>query len=184
MIKNASSLNKSNLLQQPVTTLTGVGPQLAAKLRRLGLINLQDLLFHLPLRYSDQTRIMPIGEVQPQRQVVIEGDITTVAIAVGRRRSLVCGLQDASGFINMRFYRFTAAQRAQFIPGHRVRCAGEIRRGASGLELYHPDYEIFSPASPSPPLPQTLTPIYPLTEGISQKYLQRLINRSLALTID
>ena len=175
------TLSLNNQLQQSVTVLRGVGPQLAAKLDKLGLTSVQDLLFHLPLRYSDQTQMTPIGNLQLQQQVVVEGEIMTADIVIGRRRSLLCRLRDNTGFINIRFYRFTAAQKAKFVPGCRLRCVGEVRRGASGLEIYHPDYEISHPSAVLKPLPQTLTPIYSSTEGVSQKQLRRLIDQSLAL---
>ena len=182
MPKNALKSDNSRLLsQQLLTIFKGVGPQLARKLSKLGLNNAQDLLFHLPLRYSDQTRITPIEHLQPQQHVVIEGEIIGANVVIGRRRSLVCRLSDDTGVITLRFYRFTATQKDGFIPGHRLRCVGEIRRGASGLEIYHPEYKVFHPSSTPEPLPQALTPIYSTTEGLSQKQLRRLINQSLAL---
>jgi ATP-dependent DNA helicase RecG len=181
MLKKILDISNPRILQQPITTFKGVGPQAAAKLDKLGLTNVQSLLFHLPLRYSDQTRITSIGDLQPQQQAVVEGEIISADVVIGRRRSLVCRMRDSTGIISLRFYRFTAAQKAKFIAGSRLRCVGEARRGASGLEIYHPDYEVFNPPSAPEPLSQTLTPVYPSTDGLSQKYLRRLIHQSLAL---
>ena len=96
---------------------------------------LRDLLFHLPLRYQDRTHITPIAGLQAGRDAVIEGVVRASDIVFGRRRSLVCRLQDGSGTITLRFFHFSAAQRNQLEPGTRLRCYGEPRRGASGLAL-------------------------------------------------
>ena len=122
MLKNTPSSNNPHQLQQSITVLKGVGPRLATKLGKLGLESLQDLLFHLPFRYNDQTQITPIGNLQTQQQVVVEGEIVAADVVINRRRSLVCRLSDNTGFITVRFYRFTAVQKAKLTPGHRMRC--------------------------------------------------------------
>ena len=89
-----------------VDKLRGVGPLLAGKLHKLGLYTVQDLLFHLPLRYIDRTKITSIGGVQPLTEVVIEGEVRASDIVFGRRRSLACLVQDHSGLITLRFFQF------------------------------------------------------------------------------
>lgn len=161
-----------------VTELRGVGPQLAKRLHRLGLLSLQDLLFHLPLRYVDRTRITPIGSLQPLTEVVLEGQIKAADVVFGRRRSLVCKLQDNSGTTVIRFFHFSRAQQERLKPGTRLRCFGEVRRGRYGLELYHPEYQFLdSPNAPN--LQETLTPVYPATEGITQSRIRDLCSQAL-----
>ena len=80
-----------------VDTLSGVGPALASKLHRLGLFNLQDLLFHLPLRYIDRTQITPIGAIQPLTEVVIEGEIRASDVVLASRELLSTGVFGSSG---------------------------------------------------------------------------------------
>ncbi len=121
-----------------VIRLRGVGSQLQDKLARLGIRTVQDLLFHLPVRYMDRTRIAPIGGLQPQTEVVIEGEVRGTDVVYGRRRSLVCRLQDNTGTVTLRFFHFSNAQKLNLAPGSRLRCYGEVRLGSSGLELYHP----------------------------------------------
>lgn len=159
----------------PVTVLKGVGAQLASKLAKMGVYTLQDLLFHLPLRYSDRTRITPIGELQPGQAVVIEGEVQSCSVAYGKRRSLMCRLRDTTGMITLRFYHFSGAQKEGLAVGTRLRCFGETRRGASGLECYHPEYQHLDKHVTELPLEQTLTPVYPATEGITQPRLRQLI---------
>ena len=168
----------SSLDSLGVETLSGVGPALASKLHRLGLFNLQDLLFHLPLRYIDRTQITPIGAIQPLTEVVIEGEIRASDVVFGRRRSLVCRIQDHSGVITLRFFHFNRAQQERLKPGAKLRCFGEVRRGKSGLELYHPEYQYLDTANPAQ-LEDTLTPIYPATEGITQSRIRDLCAQAL-----
>ncbi|MYM63821.1 ATP-dependent DNA helicase RecG [Pseudomaricurvus sp. HS19] len=172
-----------SLAQLPVTALKGVGAQLAEKLAKIQLLTVQDLLFHLPMRYLDRTRVSPIGSLQPQSNVVIEGEIRGCDVVFGRRRSLVCKLQDGTGLITLRFYHFSAAQKQRLQPGVRLRCFGETRRGAAGLELYHPEYEYLDDARPLS-LEQSLTPVYHATEGLTQARLRGLTQQALALMDD
>ncbi|MBR9909917.1 MAG: ATP-dependent DNA helicase RecG [Gammaproteobacteria bacterium] len=176
----ASADQVPGLEQVSVTALKGVGAQLADKLAKLNIHNLQDLLFHLPMRYLDRTRVTRIGAMQPMVNVVIEGVIRGCDVVYGRRRSLVCRLQDDTGTVTLRFFHFSAAQQKQFSVGARLRCFGESRRGASGLELYHPEYE-FCDAAVAAPLESRLTPVYPATEGITQARLRSLCQQALTL---
>jgi len=163
----------------PVTVLKGVGAQMATKLAKLRIVTLQDLLFHLPRQYADRTRILSIGSLQPSQNVVIEGEVKSTTILFGKRRSMVCRVQDATGQINLRFYHFSNAQRSKLATGVMIRCYGETRRGASGLELYHPEYHLIDPGNNENTLEQTLTPIYSITEGLTQSRLRSLVKQAL-----
>jgi ATP-dependent DNA helicase RecG len=111
---------------------------------------------------------------------VIEGEIRAADIVFGRRRSLVCRLQDGTGTVTLRFFHFSAAQKKNLIIGSRFRCFGEARRGASGLEFYHPEYQPVSDL-PSSSLTQSLTPIYPSSEGLTQQAWRKLCQQALTL---
>src|SRR5210317_2153106 len=124
----------------PVRERRGVGPKLAAKLADYGVHQVEDLLFHLPLRYQDRTRVTPIAAAREGVDAVIEGEVRAADIVFGRRRSLVARLQDGTGTITLRFFHFSAAQKNSLKSGSRLRCFGQPRRGSSGLEIYHPEY--------------------------------------------
>lgn len=171
-------MNQRPLAQLPVTELKGVGAALQQKLEKLDIHNLQDLLFHLPLRYQDRTRIMPIGGLRPGDEGVVEGEVKGADIAMGRRRSLVCRLQDGTGTITLRFFHFSAAQKNNLKTGTRIRCFGEVRTGASGLEIYHPEYRRVDDTAITP-VEESLTPIYPTTEGLNQARLRALTDAAL-----
>ncbi|WP_297836099.1 ATP-dependent DNA helicase RecG [Pseudomonas sp.] len=170
----------SELSKVSVTALKGVGEAMAEKLSKVGLENLQDVLFHLPLRYQDRTRIVPIGELRPGQDAVIEGVVSGADVVMGKRRSLLVRLGDGSGVLSLRFYHFSNAQKDGMKRGTHLRCFGEARPGASGLEIYHPEYRALT-GNDQIPVEQTLTPIYPTTEGLTQQRLRQLCQQSLAL---
>ncbi|WP_278442975.1 ATP-dependent DNA helicase RecG [Pseudomonas oryzihabitans] len=168
----------SELAATPVTALKGVGAALQEKLARVGLETLQDVLFHLPLRYQDRTRIVPIGALRPGQDAVVEGMVASAEVLMGRRRSLLVRLQDGSGTLSLRFFHFSQAQKDGLKRGTLLRCYGEVRPGASGLEIYHPEYRAQDENAPAP-VEQTLTPIYPTTEGLTQLRLRQLSAQTL-----
>ena len=100
----------------PLTSLKGVGPSLEKKFNRLGIHNLQDLLFHLPVRYEDRTKLNSISSVRLGEHAQICGEIVSSNILYGRRRSLQCLLKDSTGLIFIRFFHFNATQKESLIP--------------------------------------------------------------------
>ncbi|HCU88837.1 MAG TPA: ATP-dependent DNA helicase RecG, partial [Gammaproteobacteria bacterium] len=167
-------------LNDTVTSLRGVGPSLTHKLRRLQIIYIRDLLFHLPLRYQDRTRKTAIGNLLPRTEVVIEGSVDITNVSYGRRRTLIVQISDDTGSILLRFFHFNRSQQNRFAKDRRFRCYGEVRRGPKSLEMIHPECQIIDPESPLP-LTDRLTPIYPSTEGLQQPRLQNLISQCLPL---
>jgi ATP-dependent DNA helicase RecG len=163
-----------------VTALKGVGEAMAEKLAKVGLENIQDVLFHLPLRYQDRTRVVPIGALRPGQDAVIEGVVSGTDVVMGKRRSLLVRLGDGTGVLSLRFYHFSNAQKDGLKRGTHVRCYGEARPGASGLEIYHPEYRAIT-GEEHVAVEQTLTPIYPTTEGLTQQRLRQLCQQSLGM---
>ena len=171
--------NPAEFEKLPLTLLKGVGPQLAEKLQHLGIETILDLLFHLPLRYQDRTRLTPIGSLQQGDDVVIEGTVAGSSVVFGKRRSLMVKVQDGTGTTTLRFFHFSAAQKSNLQSGTRIRCFGEVRFGRAGLEMYHPEYRLLSGSNPEP-MEDTLTPVYPATEGLQQVRLRKLIEQVFA----
>ena len=163
---------------RPITALKGVGEGLAAKLQKLGISTIQDLLFLLPLRYEDRTRVAPMGSLQHADRAVIEGEVQLTEVAYRGRRQLLCRVHDGSGSVTLRFFHFSAAQQQALTRGIRLRCYGEIRRGPTGFEIIHPEYRRVG-AEDTHAVEATLTPIYPLTEGVQQGRLRQLTEQAL-----
>ncbi|MCC8366925.1 ATP-dependent DNA helicase RecG [Xenorhabdus sp. PB61.4] len=164
----------------PLTTLRGVGANQVGKLAKLGLVNLQDLLLHLPLRYEDQTRLYPINEVLPGIYATVTGEILRTNVVFGRRRMMTCQISDGTGMLTLRFFNFTAAMKNSLADGKHIIAYGEIRRGSQGAEIIHPEYKIQQHAERIH-LQETLTPVYPTTEGVRQTTLRKLIEQALEL---
>ena len=143
-------------------------------------MTVQDLLFHLPLRYQDRSNPRPIGALQPGELVSVEGQVAEARISHGRRRTLKVRLTDSSGSLQLRFFHFGGYQTATLVPGTRLRCFGEVRSGDPALEMIHPEYRVVSPESPPPPPDEGLTPVYPVTAGLQQATLRHLIDQALA----
>jgi ATP-dependent DNA helicase RecG len=158
--------------------LRGVGPQLERRLAGLGIHTVQDLLFHLPLRYEDRTRLHPIGAVLPGTRVLIEGRIEHSAIVRARRAMLTVLVSDGTGRIVLRFFHFRAHQKQQLSRGTRVRCFGEVRAGYQGLEMVHPSYQRLVRGRETP-IADRLTPVYPSAEGIGQNTWIKLTDQAL-----
>lgn len=169
---------RSDAVDGTVQSLRGVGPRLSERLAKLGIAQIRDLLFHLPLRYEDRTTVTPMGAVRPQTDVVVVGHVELAQVKHGRRRSLIVRLSDGTGHLDLRFFHFGKAQSEGFKSGANVYCYGTARRGAVGLELVHPEYQLLRAGEP-PPLEQGLTPVYPTTEGIGQGVLRRLCEAAL-----
>jgi len=165
-------------LAAPVDTLPGVGPTLRGRLERLGVERVGDLLFRLPLRYEDRSRVTRIGALRPGRAALVEGRILAADVVTGRRRSLIAHLQDGSGTLLLRLFHFSPRQRTQLKPGAQLRCFGDPRSGPMGMEMVHPEYRILQPGR-EPPLPEHLTPVYPTTEGLGQARLRELTRQAL-----
>lgn len=172
---------------QSVQTLKGVGPAVAVKLEKLGIVSIQDVIFHLPLRYEDRTRIVPMGALQPGQQAVVEGVIEHSEIRYSgssRRRgrsgrSLLCYISDGTGGLLLRFFHFSANQQANLENGVRIRCFGEVRFGAGKLEMAHPEYRRVTEGSVGL-AEETLTPVYPKTEGVHQTLLRNISGQALS----
>lgn len=167
----------SSWSEDRLDTLKGVGPKMAVRLERLGIHSVTDLLFHLPMRYQDRTRVRPLGSVRPGEEVTIDATVQLSEVVLRGRRMLVVRVADGTGSLSLRFFHFSLAQQNMLARGTLLRCFGEVRLGNQGLEMVHPEYRILRPEGE--PLESSLTPIYPTTEGLHQLGLRRLTDQAL-----
>ncbi len=166
--------------ETPVATLRGVGPKSAEKLAAFGIETVQDVLFHLPRRYEDRTRVVALGGLRPGDHAVVEVSVDLAEVKFGRRRSLLVRVSDGTGSLMLRFFHFSKVQQAGFERGVRLRLYGEVRRGPASLEMVHPEYQRLGEQD-NPPTEDRLTPVYPTGEGIHQLTLRKLSDQALAL---
>lgn len=161
-----------------VSAIKGVGGKVAEKLAHLGIETVQDVLFHLPLRYEDRTRIYAIADLMPLMHGTVLGEVLSSEIQLGKRRSWLVKIKDGSGVLTLRFFHFSAAQKNAVTPGVLLRCFGEAKRGPRGLEMLHPEYRLHNDELLSE-VSETLTPIYPTTEGLRQATWRNLTDAAL-----
>lgn len=166
------------LLSNSCESLTGVGPALATKLIKCGLHTVQDLLFHLPYRYQDRTRITPIQDLRPNDWAVIAGRVCKTEVKYGKKMMLYCYVEDATGIIKLRFFHFNKQQIAALNNSQGIHVFGEVREFNNLFEMIHPEYQVLKDNEPHQ-VQETLTPIYPLTQGLTQTRLRQVINSAL-----
>ena len=165
--------------KRPVTALAGVGPALVESLVRLGLHRVQDLWFHLPLRYEDRTHLTPLTDLRPGMRAQVVGTVEAVEKGFRYRPQLKVAIGDgAMQTLLLRFFHFNRAQAEQFRVGTRLLCYGEARQGNASLEMVHPQYRRLEDDA-SVVLDELLTPVYPTTEGLGQKRLGNVIAKAL-----
>ena len=161
-----------------VETLKGVGPKAAERLQRIQIYTVQDLLFHLPIRYQDRTRIRPVGALRTGEECVVIGTIAHSEVVFRKRRMLLVSVEDGTGRVQLRFFYFNKSQRENLSTGTKIRCFGEIRRSLKVPEMVHPEYEILH-NDETTKVEDHLTPIYSTTEGLHQLSLRRLTSQAL-----
>ena len=163
----------------PIAQLPGVGPALAAVPGKLGLQTVQDLWFHLPLRYEDRTRVTAIRDLRPGATAQVEGLVEAIERGFRYRPQLRVAISDDSQqTLSLRFFHFNKSQVDQLAIGTRVRCYGEARHGKQGLEMVHPQYRRIAGDAPVA-VEDCLTPVYPTTQGLGQARLSGVIERAL-----
>lgn len=169
----------TKLSQVALTTLKGVGPSMAKRLEKLSLLSVQDLLFHLPLRYEDRTRVSTIRECLVGTHTNIIGEITSNQITHGKRRMMVVNVTDGTGNVQLCFFSFSASLKNSLSVGQTIRCYGEIKRGPNGFQIVHPEYRPLDDDRALTPIEETLTPVYPTTDGLKQISLRNLTDQAL-----
>lgn len=161
-----------------VHQLQGVGSASAALLEKLNIFTTDDLLFHLPRDYEDRSTIIPMNQLNVGRSYLLEGVVKGVDFPPGKRKSMAVNLEDEFGKITLRFYHIYKGITDRAKLGNRLRVFGEVRVGARGLEMYHPELQLITEHTP---LPKTqLTAIYPSTDGLTQAKLREYVKQALA----
>lgn len=160
-----------------VRDLSGVGEAAAQLLAKLHIYTPADLLFHMPRDYEDRSRIISMNQVVVGKTALLQGIIQSADFPPGKRPSMAIQISDGLGKVTLRFYQVYKGLTDKFKVGSHVRVFGEVRVGARGLELYHPEYQFVSESAPLPA--SRLTAIYPTTEGLTQTKLRLFVEQAL-----
>ena len=174
--------NPSAFLDSPVTSVSGIGPGAAEKLKRLNIETVADLILHLPFRYQDRTRAVPFQELELGVECLVTGQVVDTSIAYGRRRSLLVAITDGQRSLRMRFFHFNPRQHQTMQPGLWVRSFGEVRMGPLGLEMVHPEYRLH--AEQPGPAKAEMTPVYGVTQGLTSARMGKWVASALARCVD
>lgn len=169
----------NSFISTSVTTLKGIGASRQQTLSRLGIETLWDLLLHLPFRYEDRSTITPISLLRARQSTVVQGLIDKCTTTRGRKPRFDCYISDSTGSIVLRFFNYYPGQQLRFASGQKIRCFGRVSYGQDGLELIHPECEIITASKDFEQLPQHLSPVYPLTQGLSQQVLRQAVTEAL-----
>jgi ATP-dependent DNA helicase RecG len=170
----------TSTLASPLTDLNGVGPALAEKLERLDLFRIEDLLFLLPLRYEDRTQLVKLGALQIGQRCLVTGEVELAETVYRGRRNMLVRISDGTGQATLRFFHYSRQQQAQFKQGTNVTCFGEVRKGPVGFEMVHPEYRILR-ENQDAAINDSLTAIYPATEGVQQGRMRSLTDQALRI---
>lgn len=168
----------SPLLGRSLDSLRGVGPSLLQRLQRLGLYTVADLLFTLPLRYEDRRVLRSISELQIGAQEIFRAVIIAcgeVQTNGGRRIYEVIVGDDSGQQVALRWFHYRlAAMRRQYYPGRALYAIGEIKRYGYLREIHHPEIDFSDDPEKESSLVGQILPVYPLTEGLSQRNARKI----------
>ncbi|HKY69705.1 MAG TPA: DEAD/DEAH box helicase, partial [Gammaproteobacteria bacterium] len=165
-------------LSTPCVMLKGVGPKVADKLQKLGIYKIRDLLFHLPTRYEDKTRVIPFSDLKEGQIAVVQGQAALDSQPVANKKLSRFLLTGEGGCLSVIFFHLKPVQIEQIIRQKWLRCYGQVRRFGRNYGLIHPEFEILKDGYQ--PFPKHYTPVYPSTEGLSQKRINKLVQQALA----
>ena len=173
---------KNCLDDLPITQLKGVGEKVAAKLQRLGIVSVADILFHLPFRYEDRSKLVAIGSLPVGESCLFEGQVELAEVVFRGRRSMLVRLSDGTGFVTLRFFHFSNAQKQAMKRGQWLRCFGDIKAyNKSGTaDVTHPEYRLIAEGQRGQ-IEEGLLAVYPVTEGLHQASFRKLIKQAFVL---
>src|SRR5687767_5907092 len=170
----------AEFLATPLQFLKGVGPRKAADLKRAGLVLVQDLLYRLPFRYEDRSRMQPIASLRPGAKAAVLGEIKSSNVAVTRRRGFKifhAVIADASGSIRCTW--MNQAFLADILRSHlQVVIFGDVKLDSTGLHFMNPEYELVSDDLSSVHTGRVV-PFYEKTGTVTPNMQRRLVRQSL-----
>jgi len=169
-----------DVLSTPLQYLKGVGPRKAADLTRAGLATVEDLLYRLPFRYEDRSRMQPIATLRPGNKAAVLGEIKTAHVAVTRRRGFKifhAVIADQSGSIRCTW--MNQAFLADILKPHlQVVIFGDVKLDSTGLHFMNPEYELVSDDL-SGLHTGRVVPFYEKTGMVTPNMQRRLVRQAL-----
>ena len=181
MIGMERYFKKRDLLLESSQFVKGVGPSRQVYLERLGIKTVEDLLLHFPRKYYDRSHIFPIGKIEPGVEVTFVSTILAASLRRTRRGQsiLTVVVGDETGRVELIFFNQPYLEN-KFRPGERIVVSGVVSIYANSRQMISPEYELFS-GDLDDSLIHTgrIVPVYPLTSGISQRMMRKIIANAL-----
>jgi ATP-dependent DNA helicase RecG len=173
----AAAASELHGLNAPVTKIKGVGPGMATSLKKLGIETINDMLFFLPRRYDDYTRLRYISQLQPGQVVTVIGTVRQTQVRVGRggRKDFYMELDDGSGILSIVFFGQHFLVRS-VRKGKQIVVSGKTSQFRDRLQMTSPDWE---PLDSDNLHTVGIVPVYPLTEGLSARKLRSLMKSTV-----
>ncbi len=185
MPPHPSSATATDPLTTPLAQIRGVGPHLLGRFERLGLATVEDALYTLPHRYEDRRRIRKIAQLQAGRQEVFLGEVLAAAetqTARSRKRLYEVIVTDGTGQLALKWFHYRRDwMQRRYTVGQQLLVVGEIKRFGPLREVHHPEVEFLEAGTDLDTLLAAdplnfgrILPVYPLTEGLSQKVARKI----------
>src|SRR5215467_946708 len=167
-------------LARPVFTLLGVGPERSSLLARLGVKSIEDLLLHRPRRYEDRRRLRPIARLQLDEAGIAAGKVVALGVKWFKQHTksiFELILDDGTARLHCRWWNLPFMEK-YFAVGEELVVFGKLLSLKPRI-IDHPDTEVISTGEETFIHLNRITPIYPLTEGLTQRWLRALLYRTL-----
>ncbi len=173
-------MHPESFLPQPLISLRGIGPERAAQLERVGCRTVGDLLFLRPRRHEDRRQMKTIAELQVGEVATVRGHVAELGLKRfqrGRRSVFELILEDGAGRLHCRWWNMPYLQ-AQFETGQELLVCGKVRSNRP-VCIDHPETEPLDRGEENLVHVNRIVPVYPLTEGLSQRWLRNFVWRTL-----
>ncbi|TET21202.1 MAG: ATP-dependent DNA helicase RecG, partial [Candidatus Cloacimonadota bacterium] len=174
-----------NPLNDPVKYLKGVGPYWEKLLKKLDITEIGDIFFHIPRLYVDRSTILKIDDTKIGENATILGEIISFESRRSRRRmemQTALVRDDSGGIIILQWFKQPYLKKI-LKKGHTIMASGEVTL-YKGKQMVHPDFEIMGEEESRRLHTGRIVPIYPLTEGMFQKRLRKIIDNGITLYLD
>src|SRR3990172_8362540 len=178
VIDSAEAERRLALLKTPLTFIKGIGPKLAERLSKKGLSTVEDILYFLPIRYEDRSRVKRIRELTPGVTEAATGEVLAMGEArYGRRRVLEMAIGDGSAILKVKWFHFSQQYKKRYKNGQRLIVFGQVSAFGGNKEMIHPDIEILSDDDAAhTDEPQGIVPVYSQVENFHQKTIRKIVS--------
>lgn len=186
-----SAKKNIEMLSKPVQFVKGVGPKVAEMFKKKGIETVEDLLYYMPFRYEDRSKVKEISDLEIGESQSFTGEVLAFGEAgYGRRKVFEVALGDGSSVIMLKWFHYRGAyMEKKFHVGDKVKVYGTVKRFGSKYEVIHPDIEMEGAKGKSSKLhdtadekkhyPMGLVPVYSQVENLHQNTIRKIMSHAV-----